>query len=182
MITTRTRTLVVMGAAVLLFGLTACAEEAPKNDAAAGTAESKIVEGVSLAETKSPAQLLRNTVADNIPHDMVSEIGETIDKSRGCGYNDSVRQWLSSVTMSVKQDALIASDTLVKELTKQGWTAKSVDSSSSLGEWNLKGEMVSSAVKITTVSTSEIEIAVAGPCVKTAGPESDEVKALEGRD
>ncbi|TBN57275.1 hypothetical protein EYE40_07615 [Glaciihabitans arcticus] len=182
MITTHSRALVALGAAALMLTLSACAEEVPVNDAGAGTAESIVVEGVTLAETKSPAQLLRNTVADNIPQDMVESIGATVDKSRGCGYNDSVRQWLSSVTMSVQQDALIASDTLVKELGKQGWTAKKLESSSSLGEWTLKADMVSSALKITTTSEHDIEIAVAGPCVKTAGPESDEVKALEGRD
>ena len=170
-----TRTLVGLTIGALsVLGLAACA--GPASTIAGDYPD------VSLAKTKSPAQLLRNTVADNIPQDMVASVGETVDKSRGCGYNDAVRQWLSSVTMSVKQDALIASDTLVKELGKQGWTAKSIESSSSLGEWNLKADMVSSALKITTLSEQEIEISVAGPCVKTAGPESDEVKALEGRD
>ena len=160
---------------------------------------------LTIAESKSPVQLLRNDAAGRIPTAVIDTVGDANDGSVAClGENEDpeglVRSWNSGAVVTIvsgsqwRVDAIV--DNLVASFVDQGWTARSLG-----GSANVKSQLLSSdksmaeitvSAKIpdedqTSISTEEsvevvtVEINVVGPCVITDGAGSDEVKKVEGR-
>jgi hypothetical protein len=148
----------------------------------------------TLAETKSPAQLLRNVAASRLPLDQVTALTNSEDVSVACGEDKSIRSWMSGVIAGISVDNEPSmngmADDLVKSFTDQGWVAKSSDSEKSHKATMTKGgsktvilvEAVPTNTFFNEQHGAQIQISVTGPCVKTAGPDSHEVKVLEGRE
>ena len=160
---------------------------------------------LTIAESKSPVQLLRNDAAGRIPTAVIDTVEDANDVSVAClGENEDpeglVRSWNSGAVVTIvsgsqwRVDAIV--DNLVASFVDQGWTARSLG-----GSANVKSQLLSSdksmaeitvSAKIpdedqTSISTEEsvevvtVEVNVVGPCVITDGADSDEVKKVEGR-
>jgi hypothetical protein len=150
------------------------------------------VDASALADTKAPAQLLRNSVSGRVPKADVLKLGAADDKSVGCGQNGIMRSWLSSQLMFIQPDnsykiKSILTD-VVSSLKLQGWAPELSDASSNIHQAKLKSTKTSSTILITATEASDskgngatMEVDVTGPCVQTDGPDSDEVKHLENR-
>jgi hypothetical protein len=149
----------------------------------------------TLAQTKSVAQLLRNEAASRLPHIVVKDVNETLDVSEACESvaddpEGLVRSWLSSTTILLtnSQAARITtvSDSLAESFVDQGWTQTHTDSDNQTlialeSETSLARIEFSVEPKVKGQEPA-IRISATGPCVQTAGTNSDEVKKLEGRD
>jgi hypothetical protein len=158
----------------------------------------------SLTDTKSPAQLLRNEAANRIPADVIDEIIESEDVSVAClseqdDPDGTIRSWHSTA------DVLIRDGNDVKQLTKdlaasfeeQGWVSRTLggnvnvvskllESDSSLASIQVSGfepnaEDIGTTGQEDVVEQLTVQVQVHGPCVRTDGKDSDEVKSLEGR-
>lgn len=149
----------------------------------------------TLVETKSPTQLLRNEAAQRLMGGTDEVVAEQKDYSAAC--KDEVddpqglyRSWRSTLLAWVPPESAIGVDQFVGALA----TSFSEDG------WVLHEEQGDDAVsKVTTVTSSKsivslkftsteddgdgasVYIEASGPCVLTAGPDSDEVKDLEGQ-
>ena len=156
---------------------------------------------VSLADTKSPAQLLRNEAAARLPQELVDQIIEAEDASVSClSLSDDpeglVRSWHSTVNVTVLDDTDVA--TLVGDLAtsfaEQGWTVRDLGGNATVSQKLLESDGSLADIQVsgltpdtgaTSVSLEDVveqptvKIAVHGPCVRTGGLESDEVTALE---
>jgi len=159
---------------------------------------------MSLADTKSPTQLLRNEAAGRLPAEVIGDQFESEDVSVAClsekeDPDGVIRSWHSTVRFVVTDEsadvATVAKD-LVTTFTDQGWSArdiggnvamvkKLVESEDSLADIQVFG-LTPDAGRASTSTEEFVEvptvvISVHGPCVRTGGPESEEVKALEAR-
>jgi hypothetical protein len=180
--TTRNVT-VVLGAAVLALFLAAC-----------GTSpQSESYPDLSLAETKSPTQLLRNEAASRIPVEFIEVVDHAQDLSKGCQTPERdpeglIRSWNSSVRVSLKSERGAQLDTIVDELVKsfelQGWDrgtfggATIIELTSSDSPVNIH---ISSVQPDDSGAGAKIQLSAGGPCVETDGADSDEILQLEGR-
>ena len=158
---------------------------------------------VSLAETKSPAQLLRNEAANRLPAAAIDQIIESQDASVAClSEKDDpeglIRSWHSTADVLIVDDGVTSAQQLVNDLAasfeEQGWTSRSLggnasvtsrllDSDTSLADIQVSGYNVNDTMASTgleqKVEQTTVQIQVHGPCVRTAGAESDEVTSLE---
>jgi len=175
---TRRTTVAILVALVPALILSGCGESTPT--------------GPTLSSTKGPAQLLRNEVADRVPPAAVDQIADPIDASVACGDNGMKRAWRSSVLMFVAPDAAwritSIADDLSGSLGEQGWKASTNESSPSISQVTLKNAATNAVINLTVTQPVDedgngatLAIAADGPCVVTDGPDSDEVKKLEGR-
>ena len=183
---TRSRLALALAAAVLaIVPLSACSST-PTTSAATA---------LTLAQVKSPVQLLRNEVAGRIPADIIDSTVQPTDESSPCkpsaeDPDEFYRTWTSGVLVLVTFDAAPTTpdidkvrDDLIQSLVDQGW--EKGDSAS---------EKVTHLQKATTFATIDIydqapdkiqklgggvQVNVNGACVKTAGPDSTEVRTLE---
>ena len=159
---------------------------------------------VSLTDTKSPAQLLRNEAANRIPAEAIDEIIQSEDVSVAClseqdDPEGTIRSWHSTA------DVLIKDGNDVRQLTKdvaasfeeQGWisrnlggnanvVSKLLESDTSLASIQVSGfepnaEDIGTTGQEDVVEQLTVNVQVHGPCVRTDGPDSDEVRNLEGR-
>lgn len=189
-----TRTLVGLTIATLsVLGLAACASPS--------ASVSGDYPDVTLAKTKSPAQLLRNEAAARLPAEAIDEIIESQDTSVACLSEDedpqgTIRSWHSAVDVLILGEAEVAP--LVKDLVasfeEQGWVGrdlggnastikKLLESDGSLADMQISG--FTPDPNATSVSLEEsvdqrtVQIEVHGPCVRTAGATSDEVVSLQ---
>jgi len=148
---------------------------------------------VTLSSTKAPAQLLRNEVASRVPPAIVESLGDTEDSSVGCGNDGMRRSWRSSVLMFVEPGSAwrieAVADDVVKSLTDEAWTAKVNNDSATITQTTLKNPKTNAVISLQTTKPvdekgngSTLAISADGPCVDTDGPDSDEVKKLEGRE
>jgi hypothetical protein len=173
--------------AVSLAALTACASQS------GGTADTATAT-LTLAQTKSPVQLLRNEAANRIDDFIVETINETEDLSAPCKTAEAdplglERSWTSSVEVSLKAGsawrAAIVADELVASFEAQGWVA-SRGAPSAVTYTGLKSEKSAATIGLTVTTEdlaagtpAKLQITTKGPCVTTGGAESDEVKRLE---
>jgi len=158
---------------------------------------------VSLAETKSPAQLLRNEAANRLPSEVIDQIIESEDASVAClSEKDDpqgiVRSWHSTADVLIIDDGVTDVQTLVNDLTgsfeDQGWitrtlggnasvTSKLLESETSLADIQIAGYKPNDTMPTTGLETkveqTTVQIQVHGPCVRTAGTDSDEVTSLQ---
>lgn len=154
---------------------------------------------LSLAESKAPAQLLRNTAVTRIPADVVLNVGTDTDGSIAClaaseDPAESIRRWNSSVDLNLKlteavnAEAIVAA--LIKTYTDEGWMSQAITGSKATNQAFLLTNGTASAASVST-SQVRIEAIVAGdkgsafirisslgPCVVTEGKDSAEVKEL----
>jgi hypothetical protein len=149
--------------------------------------------GVSLADTKGPAQLLRNSVAGKIPTDLVASQGDTEDNSEACSSDGVKRSWHSGVLLNLNPDhgsqAFEVLENLGRNLSDDGWTGEESSPSGKIHELRLTSTRTQSVIRITATLPADsdgngasVQVAVNGPCVATDGPDSDEVKHLEAGD
>jgi len=173
-----------------LAALTACASQTGGNSGTATDAS------LTLAQTKSPVQLLRNEAANRIDEFIVETINETEDLSTACKTAEAdplglERSWTSSVEVSLKAGsawrATIVADELVASFEAQGWVA-SRGAPSAVTYTGLKSETSAATIGLTVTNEdtaagtpAKLQITTEGPCVTTAGAESDEVARLEKR-
>lgn len=173
--------------------------------ALAGCSPASDEELLTLADSKSPAQLLRNEAGNRIPAEVVDRIVSASDTSVHCAIDDEdadglMRAWQSTAEVTLTAEAASTVDTLVDDLVKtfldQGWTDRSLGGSTIDYNRFLASDTSSAVIRITGKrlgvaddSTSSegdtgdkgILLEVRGPCVVTDGPDSDEVRSLEGK-
>lgn len=167
-------------ALALVTTLSACAEEGG---------------AITLADTKAPTQLLRNDAAGRVPTEAVLTVGEKGDGSEGCALDDDpdelMRKWHSSIILEINSSSAPEVDGISADLSKtyidEGWDeflSQGTDSSTR----TLKRSGSRSQLRITTTEDADgdglgatIAIDVFGQCVKTEGPNSDEVTQLGTR-
>jgi hypothetical protein len=183
-----TRRFAAFAVATLTFAtLTACASQ-PGGGADASTDAS-----LTLAQTKSPVQLLRNEAADRIDEFIVETVNETEDLSAPCKTAEAdplglERSWTSSVEVSIKAGSAwradIVADELVASFEAQGWVA-SRGAPSAVTYTGLKSENSTATIGLSvthedaaTGTPAKLQITTKGPCVMTGGAESDEVTKL----
>jgi len=173
--------------ALSVAALTACASQ---TGGSADTATATL----TLAQTKSPVQLLRNEAANRVDEFIVETINETEDLSTPCKTAEAdplglERSWTSSVEVSLKAGsawrAAIVADELVASFEAQGWVA-SRGAPSAVTYTALKSENSAATIGLTVTTEdlaagtpAKLQITTKGPCVATGGTESDEVKRLE---
>ena len=171
-------------AAIAVGTLAACAAPAEE--------EAGAYPALTLADTKAPVQLLRNEAANRIPAKFVDDILATKDMSSACKTEETdpeglIRSWRSSVRIGLKNDESIDVASVVKALNatfiKQGWEQGSYGAATIV---ELTSDTSAVVIHISTKAATpeagtgaEIQIQTGGPCVETAGTESDEVKKLE---
>ena len=146
---------------------------------------------LTLRETKSVVQLLRNEVASRIPADVIAGAGGTTDFSITCGIaaNDPkgyTRYWSSRIDVSLTEESspLETFDALSESFKSQGWTIENYKLGDAPRAQQLTGGSSIASISLslfdgTETATPLIRIEAHGPCVKTAGAKSDEVKNLE---
>ena len=183
-----------VAALITLGSLAGCAGAAGPSDVPAGD-----YSDLTLAESKSPAQLLRNTAVTRIPAETVLNVGTEIDGSIAClseaedpkGY---IRQWVSSVDVNLRlpeapnTEAIV--DGVLTTFTDEGWMSQQIAGSSAGKQADLLTNGTSAAagvsaarVRIEAVvandgASSFIHIEALGPCVVTDGADSSEVITL----
>ncbi len=178
--TFRTTSFVVIAVAAAAISLSGCAS----SDSASSE--------VTLAATKSPVQLLRNEAADRIPKEYVNGSLVVRDYSMACATAEqdpkgTLRNWRSSVRVALKsgitKDVTEIVAGVAQAFADQGWTLSDSGSSAFV---DLYREGSSNQIHFTTKAANsdagtgaEIQIQVSGPCVTTAGADSDEVKSLD---
>jgi len=143
---------------------------------------------LTLVETKSPVQLLRNEAWYRLPEVMVKEDTETTDLSEACDDDGAMRHWRSStialVTNSQAPRVVLAGDDLAASFVEQGWEAARSEEGPAVLTVLTKQASVAvieiEAVEKTEAHRASIRITASGPCVMTAGADSDEVRTLEG--
>ena len=95
---------------------------------------------VSLAETKSPAQLLRNEAANRLPAAVIDQIIESEDTSVAClSEKDDpkglIRSWHSTADVLIVDDGVTSAQDLVNDLAAsfeaQGWSSRSLGGNAS---------------------------------------------------
>jgi hypothetical protein len=147
----------------------------------------------ALGDTKAPAQLLRNEIAGRVPAEIIEKLADSEDESEGCGQDGVMRSWRSTQLMFVAPAEsgrlLTVLDGVVASLEEQGWTSEPSQPSSKIHEDRLTSKTINSIIHLRAVEASDdegngatFELTVNGQCVMTDGPDSDEVKRLEGRD
>jgi len=150
---------------------------------------------ISLADTKAPTQLLRNDAASRVPEDVVLTVGEKGDGSEGCALDNDpdelMRKWHSSIVLEVNSSSAPNVDSISADLSKayidEGWDEFLSEGTGSSTRTLKKNGSRTQLIITTTDDTdgdglgATIAIDVLGQCVKTAGPNSDEVQKLGTR-
>ena len=148
-------------------------------------------DGHTLAETKSPVQLLRNDAASRVDAAVIADARGEVDGSAACldefdNPDGVVRQWISGIELVLTEDADLTavSDALVRTFVVDGWQEQDLSSGKSFALTILSTENSVAQVQIEASAESDgglIRVTSTGPCVTTLGPDSDEVRDLEGR-
>jgi len=187
----RIRTLGAVAIAAAVLGVVAgCA------GAGAG-AEPGVASDVTLAQSKSYAQLLRNEASSRLPPIVLKEVAGSSDSSVACEEASDdpdglVRSWTSStdilVTNSTAARVQKVADDLIASFVDQGWSADSgTGSTEELTVTELTSKASLASIEIATASKADgqapgITITATGVCALTGGPDSDEVTKLEAQD
>ena len=162
------------------------------SDSSGGTSSS-----ISLAQTKSPTQLLRNETASRVPTAIIDKVSASNDTSISCKTEKAdpkglMRSWKSSVSISVEKGSAWRTKAVVDEmaasLVADGWEAsKGFDSEVQVTLLTSKESSV--GIELGAVQpeedsgkTASISVTTTGPCVATAGKDSTEIRDLENAD
>ena len=157
----------------------------------AGCSDSSSSDALTLAETKSPVQLLRNEAASRVQESQVEAVLMTQDESTNCRTPETdpeglLRSWRSTSRIklvygpSIEVSAIV--DNLAESFVQQGWD-RGIYGTASIIELTRDGSDTNIHISFKraddeTQSGAEVQIAVAGPCVMTGGKTSDEVVNL----
>jgi hypothetical protein len=166
---------------VASVALTGCSQALTSDD---------MVTGATLAETKSPVQLLRNDAANRIPADVVDGSLGSQDRSVTCLSNENdpygtIRRWQSGIAVALTPEAAADVDSVLADLAAsyvdQGWMERDPGTKPYV---DLYRESISTQVKLSVQPASDgtkaqVDIQVNGPCVTTGGGTSEEVTKLE---
>jgi hypothetical protein len=154
---------------------------------------------MSLADSKAPAQLLRNNAVGRIPEDAVLNVGTDLDGSIACLSEDEdpkgyIRQWASSIDVNITLNQAKDTDAIVSQVVAgfidSGWMSQATAGSAANRHATLltkgsstNGSVSSSRLRIEPVISSDnvtafIHIEATGPCVVTDGASSSEVTEL----
>ena len=156
-----------------------------------GCADTNATDTQTLADTKSPVQLLRNEAASRVQKSQVEELLNTQDESTNCRTPETdpeglLRSWRSTSRIklvygpSIEVSAIV--DNLAESFVQQGWD-RGIYGTASIIELTRDGSETNIHISFKraddeTQSGAEVQIAVAGPCVMTGGKTSDEVVNL----
>ena len=156
-----------------------------------GCADTASSDTPTLAETKSPVQLLRNEAASRVQESQIEQVLNTQDESTNCRTPETdpeglLRSWRSTSRLqlvyspSVEVSAVV--DNLAESFVKQGWD-RGIYGTASIIELTRAGSETNVHISIKKANEedqvgAEIQLAVAGPCVMTGGKESGEVRDL----
>lgn len=151
---------------------------------------SPAIEPLTLVQSKSPVQLLRNEAWYRLPEVMVKGDSETTDESVACDSADPeglMRSWHSStialVNNSFAPRVIGVGDDLAQSFVAQGWEADRTETETSVVTVLTRPVSVATieieAVPKTSEHRASVRISATGPCVATAGADSDEVRSLE---
>lgn len=143
--------------------------------------------GLTLADTKSPVQLMRNEAASRVPAGLVEEVATASDGSVNCRTPEVdpeglSRSWKSSARIVLTPDAdldLVLSKFYVS-FREDGWE-QGTFGSDTIVEFTKEGNIASvrvTAREATDEKPAEVQVQVQGPCVMTDGETSDEVTKL----
>lgn len=149
--------------------------------------------GASLAETKSPTQLLHNEASSRLDSTSIDTISEHQDYSAACRDNDPdglYRSWRSTLLVSVPEGAAVGVDQVVGALATSfavdGWTLSNTDGAQAEQITSLVRSDTPGALTFTATEDEDgdgygasVFIEAAGACVLTDGPDSTEVRQLE---
>lgn len=144
--------------------------------------------GLSLLDTKSPVQLMRNEAADRIDPAVFDDVRKTSDASFPCVTDDGneggfVRQWKSSTDLGLVEgaDEVAAAEGIVASLVDQGWEVEQSGEESSVDLTVLTNAESLATIEVAAADESKsslVRITATGPCVMTDGPDSAEVTNL----
>jgi hypothetical protein len=144
---------------------------------------------LSLAESKSPVQLLRNAAAGRVPDVLINEVLNATDQSVACRTPETdpeglLRQWRSTIRLELADgaDADAVIDELTSSFVEQGW-AEGIYGTKSIIELTrgTSGSVIhvsGTAADDENGTMAELQVQVSGPCVMTAGEGSSEVALL----
>ena len=165
--------------AAIAVGISGCA--------AADTAEATL----SLAETKSAAQLVRNSISGQISPEITAAVTDVTDASETCNSDSKslMRLWRSTARTELTPDAagkvMTIQQTIAGSFVSKGWTSESVKLSDSSTIVTLTNPSSLAVIDITATTDDDgvgtgatIFVDIAGPCVKTDGPGSAELQQL----
>ena len=171
----------IIGISVVLLAalLSGCAADEPT----VGT--------ISLAATKSAAQLQRNTISGQISPDITASITRVTDASESCE-NDStrhMRRWRSTALTELTPEAASKVTLILKSIegtfVSKGWESESEALSTDTTLVTLTNPSSLAVIAITAVTNvdgigmgANIYVDIAGPCVMTDGPGSGELREL----
>jgi hypothetical protein len=155
--------------------------------AASGDAAAPSADATTIADSKGGAQLIRNLANAAIDVDARRGDATMSDRTVACDPDSDPegleRRWESRLAQRLLdgQDVAALRD-VVDELERTGWVVDSSDDGSAeLSSPSAPLTVVASTTPATGVASAELALVVAGPCVTTGGPDSDEVKHAEGR-
>ena len=177
--------------AVVVLGLTGCSPATSS--------------GLSLADTKSPVQLLRNEAASRIPPAAIESVGETEDLSVRCKTESEDpeglrRSWHSNVEVTIDRASTWRVDAIVDQVGQsfadQGWDVEPLAAHPRTHALELTREGATSEIRVSAhrpdpdseplasdlTDPVTISLELHGPCVDTDGENSDAVRKLEAQD
>ena len=154
---------------------------------------------LTLAESKSPVQLLRNEAVSRIPEEVVLNAPSNIDGSQAClsaseDPEGVIRRWTSSVdvnlNLSEAPNTQVIVDGVLATFTDDGWMSQSVTGSKATNQAHLLTNETAGTTSLSLAQlrieaivaidgkSSFIRVQVIGPCVVTDGARSAEVTEL----
>ena len=146
---------------------------------------------LSLADTKSSAQLVRNTISGQISADITASVSQVSDASETCDGDpqSDMRLWRSTALTELTPEAAgkidLIQQTIAGIYEGKGWTSTAERLSDTSTMVTLENPSSLAVIEITattdldgTGTGSTLFVDIAGPCVKTDGPGSDELKQL----
>ena len=163
--------------AVVALSLTACGAEEPS--------------GITLAESKSYTQLQRNTISGQISPDVTASVTRVTDASESCGGGDSrdMRLWRSTALTELVPEAAdkvtLIQQSIAGSYVSNGWEQTSEEHAKDTTLITLTNPSSLAVIELTAVTNADgigmganLFVNIAGPCVKTDGPGSAELKDL----
>ena len=174
----------VIIAAFVVSSLAACGSTTTPSTVSDG----KVRTDLSLVQTKSPVQLLRNDVAGKVPKIAIEGVAELEDTSVACGGADDTagvaRSWLSTATFLVTNSRAATIDNVIAKIAadfeNRDWVKEAEGNATVLTSGLSPATITLEAIHKDDAEQPAIRISTSGPCVETDGADSDEVTTLEG--
>lgn len=146
---------------------------------------------VTLAATKSTAQLQRNTISGQISPDITASVTRVTDASESCGGDDTrhMRLWRSTALIELVPEAADQITRIQQSISgsfaSKGWDSASEAVTKDTTLVTLTNPNSLAVIELTAVTNvdgigmgANLYVNIAGPCVKTDGPGSAELEQL----